>query len=272
MRTTIHQIVRRLAALPTVFILCIGVGCRSAPSDNSLLTSEFGEVFGEGAADAAKQGSSTGWTIVLAAFSGPDAGERADAAAARVRENTWMGDLRVRQREDGAVLSFGEYPTPDNRQAQRDLQRVRRTTLDEQNAFQAAFLAPPPDRRVEGSHPELALSNVRETYGPTALYTLQVGVYESPDRREAMRSAEQAALQLRREGELAFYHHGPSRSMVTVGVFSAQDYDLSSGRMSQEILDLKSRHPYNLYNGMGVKERGSLGERIQPSGLVRIPE
>ena len=272
MRTTILHFVRRLATLPTVFILCIGVGCRSAPSDNSLLTSEFDEVFGEGSQDPAKQGSSTGWTIVLAAFSGPDAGERADAAAARVRENTWMADLRVNRREDGAVLSYGDYPAPDNRQAQRDLQRVRRTTLDEQAAFQAAFLAPPPERRVEGSYPELALANVRETYGPTALYTLQVGVYESPNRREAMRSAEQAALQLRREGELAFYHHGPSRSMVTIGVFSAQDYDLSSGRMRPELLELKARRPYNLYNGMGVRERGNLGERIQPSGLVLIPE
>lgn len=261
----------RLSTLPTVFSLCIGVGCRSAPSDNSLLTSEFSEVFSGGAQEGATQGSTAGWTIVLATFTGPEAADQAQAAANRIRTGTWMSDLRVRTLETGAVLSFGEYAAPDASDARRDLQRIRQTTLNEQEAFRGAFLAPP-DRQTEGSHPELALSNVREAYGADALYTLQVGVYESPNRQEAMRAAEQAALQLRREGELAFYHHGPTRSMVTIGVFRADEYDLASGQMSQEIIELKARRPYNLFNGRGITERGNRGERLQPSGLVLIPE
>ncbi|MFG0275896.1 MAG: hypothetical protein ACF8QF_12660 [Phycisphaerales bacterium] len=235
-----------------------------------MLTSEFDEVFGSGTQDAAKQGSSTGWTIVLAAFSGPDAGEQADAAASRIRAATWMADLRVKTRDEGAVLSYGQYPSPGDAGAKRDLERVRRTQMNGESRFLAAFLAPP-DTPV-GANPAIALQNVREEWGRGAMYTLQVGVYESPNRQEAMRSAEQAALQLRREGELAFYHHGPSRSMVTIGVFRSEDYNLNTGRMAPEIIELKRRHPYNLFNGRGITERGSLGERLQPSGLVLIPE
>lgn len=270
MQTTIHKFVRLALALPTAFMLSIGAGCRSAPSDNSLLTSEFGEVFGEGGQNGAKQGSSPGWTIVLSTYSGPDAGEQAAAAAQRIGAATWMADLRVKTRDDGAVLSYGQYPSPSDANAKRDLERVRRTQVSGESRFSAAFLAPP-DTPV-GAHPEIALQNVRAEWGRGAMYTLQVAVYESPNPQEARRAAEQAALQLRREGELAFYHHGPSRSMVTIGVFRSEEYNLATGRMAPEIIELKRRHPYNLFNGRGITERGSLGQRLQPSGLVLIPE
>lgn len=272
MRTVMHRTLRVWCVFLGVLALHIGAGCRSAPSDNSLQTSEFEQVFGDLSESAPKQGDTRGWTIVLSTFSGPDAGERAERTAQALGGATWMRDLRVRMQEEGAVLSYGRYDAPGDADARRDLQRVRQTEVNGELPFQAAFLSPPERVEDAGGHPQLALSNVREEYGPNALYTLQVAVYESPDRDEAKRAAEQAALQLRREGELAFYHHGPHRSMVTIGVFRPRDYDPMTGEMSQELLDLKGRHPHNLYNGMGLREHGPRGERLQPSGLVLIPE
>jgi hypothetical protein len=154
--------------------------------------------------------------------------------------------------------------------------------------FSGAFLAPPTE--IHGTMPEFDLSNAKKLNGDWVLYTLQVGVYSREDQKAATpaemaefrKTAEEAVVQLRREGEQAFYSHGPNRSMVTIGLFGTEDFDATSKFESPALRALRKRFPYNLQNGMGIKQRFTVTdpktgqqmkkERIQPSGLVQVPD
>ena len=90
-------------------------------------------------------------------------------------------------------------------------------------------------------------------------------------------AAEQAVARLRADGEQAFYHHGPSASTITVGVFGESDHDPAGGFDSHRPTEARERHPHNLVNGQGFHETlrtdsGQAVRRLQRSQLVAIPE
>jgi len=246
-------------------------GCGSdggSTSGAAAYRGEFAEVFdGRAAPEAGKP-----WAILLGVYSGPGAMSRAELAAARARGGeAGLSSARAFPREKGgAVLLFGGYDDPGDRAAQRDLERVKGLVVDGARPYRGAFLTPqggPP----EGSNPELDLNQARERHGQGAEYTLQVAVYQSETRGDAVRAAEEAAAELRRGGDLAFYYHGPTRSMVTVGLFGERDFNPETGRRSSELQRLQERFPHNLLNGRTIIERRVEGERTQPSTLVRVP-
>ena len=127
------------------------------------------------------------------------------------------------------------------------------------------------------------LVQAKAMFGSEALYSLQIAVYgrrdlpnpSEADLAETRKAAEQAAIRLRQEGEQAFYYHGPRMSMVTIGVFGIDDFDPQTpSYKSSRLLAAQKRHPYNLYNGAGIKEkRNPRSEgKLQPSNLVALPE
>ncbi len=73
------------------------------------------------------------------------------------------------------------------------------------------------------------------------------------------------------DGELAFYYHGPTKSMVTVGLFGDRDYDPATDRRSDRLLQTQRRFPNNMLNGRTIIERRIGGNRTQPSSLVMVP-
>lgn len=240
------------------------------------------------------------WTIVLASvIVGEDAVQTRDALAqealTRVQTKGGLPEAYTVVRGRAAVIVYGRYPSPDDPAAQKDLARVRATTVDGATPFADSYLSPPSSDAFKGSLPEYDLRNARSQFGPKrARYTLQVGVYGEADPRkplptakelkEIRAAAEQAAVTLRREGELAFYYHGPSRSMVTIGLFNDADIDAKQpGGESQALRDLRQRQPNNLLNGKGLLEhikadpdkaaknaKGST--RLQASRLVAVPD
>jgi hypothetical protein len=243
---------------------CAGDGSSSSSRD---FASEAEGVF---SAPGGGQGASAerAWSIVLATFDGASARSDAERALSFVRSEGGFPGAFIERREGGAAILTGRYEGPDDPDARRDLASVR-----SQPAFARAFLARRQIGAPLGGMPNLNLLRAKEGYGDRAQYTLQVAVYESDDRSERMRAAEQAAAALRREGETAFYYHGATRSMVTVGVFSDEDFDPSTGVESAALRDARRRHPYNLLNGRGIRERGPDGrEALQRSALVQIPE
>ncbi len=258
-----------------VHILFVGVvgfvvaGCASEPEGAGAYREEFGEVFGSGGVAGAEENEAA-WAIVVQAVSGRRAMERAELAASGLRDALGLESARVRERGNGAVVVYGGYDSPDDPAAQRDLERIKDLEVDGFKPFTGAFLSPQggPD---EGGIPELNLATARERHGAGAEYTLQIAVYESDDRGEAKRAAEQAAAQLRQEGREGFYFHGPTRSMVTVGLFGDRDYDPGTDRRSSRLLELQRQYPHNLLNGRTIIERRIGGERTQPSALVRVP-
>lgn len=227
------------------------------------------------------------WTIVIAAFT-TDTPEQsregqAQAALSRVRGVEGLDDAFITTRGQSFMVAFGKYDSPDSPKAKSDLQRIRAIQIDGQRPFSSSFLIPPPTAALAGSTPELDLLNVRRMYGPQAKYTLQVGRYAREDfqpaspseRKEFRKLAEEAAAKLRKDGEQAFYFHGETMSLVTVGLFSDADLPRKDRPASALLRDLQTRFPHNLLNGAGVRIRraGEKGEgQLAPSVVVATPQ
>jgi len=213
-------------------------------------------------------------------------------ALQKVQTKGGLPEAYLEPRGEALIIGYGHYPAPSDETARRDLARVRATTVEGGRPFADAYLAPPPGDVFKGSVPEFDLRNARDQFGPErAKYTFQVGVYGEADPRAPLPSerelkefraaAELAAATLRREGEMAFYYHGPVRSTVTIGLFSERDIDpRQPGGEIAALRELRKRQPYNLLNGKGIKEilkgqtdrDGRPREKMQESRLVAVPD
>lgn len=295
--------------MPAVWMLLVGlVWCAAAPAEGQFFNPrkkkdepprerELERYRDEAEAVLAPLGAGGGgevgsahWSIVIVAFVGADQDAQARLGLDKVRREAGLGGAYLEKRERATVIAFGQYPGPDDARAQADLERIRTLRVGGGTPFAAALLTPPSPRHLAGSLPELDLRNAKKLFGKDrALYTLQVGIYGRADRSAATReeiaeyrkAAEEAAVLLRRDGELAFYYHAPERSMVTVGVYGAEDYDPLNrpGVESTALMQARERHPLNLCNGQGIRERipGAQGDsekayRLQPSMLVGVPD
>lgn len=228
----------------------------------------------QGSSGDGTQDGAAGWSIVLESFQGAQSVAIAQSRLAEVARLSGLADVSVRTTPQGAAIVAGLWRHPSEPGAQEALRRVRSVSAGAERPFAQAFLAPPVRGVDAGELPELNLASAKSIFGSRAVYTLQIGVYEAPDRAQAKRAAEQAALRLRREGELAFYFHGPVRSMVTVGVFSDRDLQGPARAYGPAITAVHERYPINLLNGQfPIVERvpGAREQRQQPSTLVRIP-
>jgi hypothetical protein len=233
------------------------------------------------------------WTLVIVSFvNEADTAARDEAARLALDKvrRAGLADAVLEQRGKAAVICFGSFASPDDSTAQDELKRVRELEIDNARPFAGAFLAPPLQQGVYGSNPELDLRNAKKRYGgKKATYTLQVAAYGKSDRtapteselKEFRAAAEKAAGEYRREGELAFYYHGPNSSSVTIGVYSPDDINPRSAKgLSPQLRQARERHPNHLLNGAGVKERsgGEVGKdgkpvfKMQTPMLVEIPE
>jgi len=212
---------------------------------------------------------------------------RPDLAVAQVINVVGPGVRVIRPDPSApAVLVYGQYSGPLSERARTDTRRIRDIVVDGNYPFAAVAMMKESDPKPSsGRLSRFDLRNVKNLLGDSVLYTLQIGIYTRDDNATPSRqdlasfrkSAEEAVEQLRREETAAFFYHGPTGSMVTVGTFSDDDLDttvvppLESARLSKARAD----HPYNLLNGRGLREsrRGARGsERLQPSRLVLIPK
>lgn len=271
----------RFAGLVVLLMVAAGAVAQSSvprkPKDDAAKRREtgrelFGPSSGEGAANEPGK-SDAGWCIVLEVHSGEGALARAQERLAPISIDVGRNDVYLRQTERGAAIVAGRYTAPDSAEARADLAAVRERVVSGKKPFSQAFLAPPPESSDPGKIPELNLEAAKVMFGPKAQYTLQIGVYEAEKRDVAKRAAEEGALRLRRDGELAFYYHGPQRSMVTVGVFHDRDFDASLRPKDAGLIGVQQRYPLNLLNGQYpiIEKRPGQPERPQPSMLVRIP-
>ncbi len=222
----------------------------------------------------------TGWTILLATFSGPDHQQE----AARYRDqvsSAGLSDAWVEPVASGTAVFYGQYPAVDDARAQEDLAAIKGMTLNGRRAFQASYLTRiPGDASASGLH-AFDLRTVRQTWRTTrALYSLQIAAFESEvgrDDRQRMDAAEQYAARLRAEGEEAYFYHGDRFSTVTVGVFGEDAIDMEAGGLlAPEVMALREKYPHNIYNGREIVTKkhlpsGQVRESIQPSFLVLVP-
>lgn len=265
-------------------------GCGSAESrDQKVLDPYAREAAGVFAVDESASGTPTEpawWSVLVAAVpSGrmDDAQRMLDTV-----HTTGLTEAYIALRDKRPIIAYGRFDDPAEPEAQAGLKRVRETNISGMTPFGAAMLIPPAAQRTGSETDELNLRSIRDRLTKSeAAYTLQVGVYARPDMARPtaeeltifQREAERAARQLRADGEVAFYYHGPNMSMVTVGVFSEDDHDgetqppIESIRLRQA----RQKHPHNLLNGQGIKETvrtgtGGSAQRLQASRLVAIPD
>jgi hypothetical protein len=231
------------------------------------------------------------WSIVLAAFHGPNHEQLARNALLKVQTRAGLTAAYLERRGEKTVLAYGRYPSPADPQAQRDLKQIKSFKIDGGSPFAGAVLAPPElggNGEGTGSIPELDLRRVKAGHHPDdAVYTLEVAVYMRTDKKpvsakelaEFRRAAEAAAVTLRREGEHAFYYHGPNSSSVVVGVFGVRDHDPTTGLESAALRLARQQHPDLLINGRGVRHRrpgvpddSPNAWRMERTRLVAIPD
>ncbi|MBI1190606.1 MAG: hypothetical protein GC200_08025 [Tepidisphaera sp.] len=223
------------------------------------------------------------WSIVIATARGEGAQEAIQGAAEKVRTKGNLPGAYAEQRGDAWVVAYGHYPSFADSTAQHDLETIKNIEIDSAKPFAGAVLAPPITDHIAGGLPQYDLANLKAREGKRAAFTLQVGVYDPGDKptdedlKLVRETAEQAAAELRREGEQAYYYHGPRRSMVTIGAFSQDEVKLSrSGTptLSPRIKELQKRFPLNLVNGKGLMVAPAKDEskgHLQPSFLVGVP-
>ncbi len=281
------------APLLLVLVACAllgpGVAHAADPKPSDALKEEARKVLG-GKNDSdktkkpgANDEQSSQWSIAIMSLRDETRREAAPLALEQVRTKGRLPEAYIDERPGATVIAYGKYSGPDDAQAQEDLKRVRAIEVEGITPYAFAFLCPPVARDKAGLTPEYNLPRAKLLFGDKAVQTLQVAVYgreelKNPtekDLAEVRTKAEEYCVQLRREGELAFYYHGPRRSMVTVGVFDTNDYDPQlPSYNSARLQEVRKRHPYNLYNGAAIREKrpGQKEGRLQPSTLVMIPD
>lgn len=208
-----------------------------------------------------------GWSILLERFEGKKHRDRADRYARRLAESHHIPDVWVFEREDKSHVMRGRYVEPTIDAAVRDLRQTRLLQIDGERVFRGADLI------------SLISGGGGEASGPLDLrqhvgsYTLQIGFYDSDFGPDFRKAAEKAAKALRDDGDEAFFYHGPNRSLVTVGIFTDDDFIFVGGVQDYgpRILEIQKKYPYNLGNGVTLIEKRNgvvLGE--QPSAVVKV--
>jgi hypothetical protein len=227
--------------------------------------------------------SASKWTIVLAVFRGDDHEKDAAEALGRLKQTGVVPEAYLQHRGPSTLVAYGQYSGPSEDRARGDLERIQGMSQGGSPVFPGAYLCPPYQAQAASMMGQHDLRRARQELGASALYTLQVGWYgredmprtTEADLAESRKAAEAAVSKLRNEGELAFYYHGPNRSMVTIGAFGSDDFDPANrpGEESARLKETRRRHPLNLYNGAGYsyKASGMKESKLLPSGLVRIP-
>ncbi len=223
------------------------------------------------------------WTIRCLELSGPNRMEQAEQFASSLKRTPGIraSEVFVIHDDDGVSrLYYGRYRrrverggarAPMPKRMREDLNLLHQLG-DSQGRRYFLQAIPVPMPQPDVGRPEWRLDRVN------AMYSLQVAAFEPMGNFwEYKKAAAEYCAFLRKKGYEAYYYHGPSGSVVTVGAFGPDAvYRGADGRTyySAEVLKLQ-RDPllrYNLLNGAVYRVRGEEGEKVRvPSRLVRIP-
>lgn len=212
--------------------------------------------------------STTQWAIHVLSFKGPARRRHAQSLIDQLKKQANLPDLWMNDDADQVHVYRGRYDDPASTTAQNDLRQTRMVKLDGEPAYQNAQLVP------LGPAAAMATADPLDLRQHTGMYSLQIGYYDEAFGPEFRQAAEQAAKTLRGQGDPAFYCHGPTRSMVTIGLFTDADFgrDGAVWIYGPAIKALQEKYPYNLGNGRTLIQKVN-GQQAgeQQSFLVRVP-
>lgn len=258
---------------------------KQAPKPGSL-AEEGRSLFPEAAKTTRTGSGDSYWRIVIVSVSGPEAKQTAEMALWKVQNVGMLPDAYLMQIEENAWrVCYGRYAGATDALAQADLRRIRAMKVGAETPYQNATLAPPDNDELPITSP-FDLRSVRQSLPEDqARYTLAIAFYTRADLgtpskeelAECRKLAEEAAAKLRRDGDQAFFYHGPNGSQVTIGIFGPNDHDpvKMPGLESPALKAARAKHPHYLLNGMGQRRTVNTTSGKQkimiPSALVEIP-
>ncbi len=202
-------------------------------------------------------------------------GEIKDELARR----TGWDDLWIVHEDHGSTLYWDTFPAPDTREAQQRLQEARAWRTEQgRRSFAKAVLWKV--SRGDVGPPQWQLSRAPGEYSVCIAVFHNVPAENFYERKQA---AVAYCRQLRESGTEAYYHHGLSRSSVTVGAFPAssvrrvrQGSRHTGVGYVEKVVDPRmkavlKRYPLMAVNGMieNVTVPAEPGER-QPSKRVPV--
>lgn len=225
---------------------------------------------GAGSPLARRDAELTGYAIKVQSFEGADRYRRANDMMRRLASKG-VGGLWLRETGQGVTVYRGRFETKTDLDAQRQLLETREIEFDGLKPYESiGIVTLSGGKEVEQRDP----ADLRAYAG---YYTLQIGYYDQEYGPDFRKAAEAAARELRGEGEQAYYYHGRYRSMVTIGLFTDDDFDRAGAVhvYGPRILELQRKYPYNLGNGRTIvqtfREGKKVEQREQASSLVRVP-
>lgn len=227
------------------------------------------------------------WRIMIVTAQGSDAKTTAEMALWKVQNVGTLPEAYLMQVDAQTWrVCYGNYKSGTDPVAQADLRRVRETRVGADKPFEFAVLMPPGDTESPITSPFDLRSVHLSLPEEFARYTLAIAYYTRADLEEPTKDelaecrklAEEAVSKLRREGDQAYFYHGPNGSQVTVGVFGDQDHDpvKMPGVESPALKAVRAKHPNYLLNGMGqrrtVNTTSGKKKVMVTSSLVEIPK
>ena len=155
------------------------------------------------------------YTILLSTMTGPQHVQQAKYYREQTDKDTHWPGLFVVHKDEHSELFWGKYAS--HADARKDLKKAKdyRTAIGIP-VYAQAMIVPLPGKGF--GPPEWDLLNAKGEY------TVVVAVfYDVPQAKYYGRKNHAVVYcrQLREKGEEAYYHHGPSQSSVTIGLFPA---------------------------------------------------
>lgn len=207
------------------------------------------------------------WAVELETFTGRDRLSEAFAFSNQVRGAGQIADVWFVDRGQDAVVYTGRYARKNHPEAVEKLKAVRQATIDGKRPFRKAQLVT--IDRGRGTRDQHDLSQY------SGQRTLLVAVYDQDFGRDFRRAAEKNADQLREEHDAPiYYYHGPSQSLVTVGLFTQYDFVPVNGVDSYgpRIRELQETFPHTRRNGKLLRNPELTTEdQLEPTIIVRVP-
>jgi hypothetical protein len=209
---------------------------------------------------------SQGWSLALAAFTGPAAQADAQDFLASYAPLTGLPETRLERRGSNIYVLASSYPAPSDPRAQADLKRIRAISARGTRPFEGSALLPPL-ANTEAPTSERDIRTVRARLGAKAAYSVAVARYgldpvtarerdpTPAELRDFHAAAERAVAEFRARGEDAYFFHTRRGSDVLVGVFPPEAIDGTKQppAFSPAITDVIARNPEYLLNGQGMR-------------------
>ena len=227
------------------------------------------------------------YAIVIGTFTG----DASISAAENMRIQLVMqypvlgGQVAVRPRSRGSVLTYGDYEGYNDSRAKTDITKLRSMRTQNGNTLfaQVLLMRFKSLKTRQQLHPYDLWTIRREFPTMVPIFTLEVAVWgdfdsgQFPEERRRM-AAEAYATELRKKGFEAFFYHNDDAelSSVTVGLFGHTAVDAETGFYSAEVEAMLSRFQKRLVNGEEVRVyfnpmKPELGSNVQPPCLAEVP-